>query len=437
MSSEQDQGMNEDVCKSFSFGIANGDQCDGVRPACARCTHRSTPCTYDTEPDEFRITALKRKYAEVQRKSSSRERLLRLLLEGTHEGSVAILRRMRSKESDDAILTEMDDSSSPRGGPMEIEEGQSGATNIASLEQVSPPPPPTQPTHSSDHAGPDDRLSIAFLVGRQPSPRTLSEGAESRSTTPRPGPIQRFLDVRRRLSDVLPEILRPIYQNSISVPSKSPPVSGEIEPLVPKPIATDYSWVSGLGEIRAIDWQVSYASDLSFLEMLNCYFTWENSVMGLVQEEAFWDGLKAGGSEFCNVCLVHSMMALGSVSRFTSNDNTTTGGSWAPQKIYGMSHPEGVPSLDRQALHEAVRLWDSEPRTTTPANIAAGLLIHATFSSNGQDEVGAPYFTEAMEMAVQSGLFSEAHAARMYTHCDSRVAKQRADFAWAVYAHHG
>lgn len=282
-----------------------------MRPSCSRCTHRSTPCTYDTEPDEFRITALKRKYAEVQKESSSRERLLRLLLEGTHEGSVAILRRMRSKESDDNILTELDGSRSPREDPMDIEEERSESTNNGNLDQASSSP---QPTHAGTHGGPDDRLSIAFLVGRPAGPRTLSEGAESRSTTPRPGPIQRLLDKRRRLSDTLPEILRPIYQTSISAPTKSSPVGSETEPLMPKPITTDYSWVDGLEEVRAIDWQVPYASDLSFLEMLNCYFTWENSVMGLVQEEAFWDGLRAGGSDFCNVCLVHSILALGSVS---------------------------------------------------------------------------------------------------------------------------
>lgn len=165
------------------------------------------------------------------------------------------------------------------------------------------------------HKIPDTRLSIAFLVDRQVGPRTLSEGAESRSSTPRPGPARRSAEKRRRLSDVLPEVVRPIYQTSISAPTRALQVTREIEPLVPKPIATDYSWMHGLGEIRATDWQVGYASDLSFLEMLNCYFAWENSVMGLVQEEAFWEGLKAGGSGFCNVCLVHSIIALGSVSR--------------------------------------------------------------------------------------------------------------------------
>lgn len=102
-----------------------------------------------------------------------------------------------------------------------------------------------------------------------------------------------------------------------------------------------------------------------------------------------------------------------------------------------MSHPEGVPSLDRQAFNEAIRLWDSEPRIANPANISAGLLIHATFTSNGQDEIGAPYLAEAMGLAVQSGLFSEDQASQVYADFDPRIARQRASFAWAVYAHHG
>lgn len=194
---------------------------------------------------------------------------------------------------------------------MEIIEEQLEAMDNEGLEQGSSP---LQPMHSNSHERPDDRLSIAFLVDRQAGPRTLSEGAESRSTTPRPGPIQRLLDKRRRLSDVLPGILRPVYQTSLSAPQRALPMPSENEPLVPKPIVTDYSWMHGLEEVRATDWQVSYASDLSFLEMLNCYFAWENSVMGLVQEEAFWEGLRSGGSDFCNVCLVHGIVALGSVS---------------------------------------------------------------------------------------------------------------------------
>lgn len=219
-----------------------------------------------------------------------------------------------------------------------MEEWQLGAVNNVSPEQVALPPHSTQ---INEHAGPDDRLSIAFLVDRQVGPRTLSEGAESRSTTPRPGPVQRMLEKRRRRSDVMPEMPRPIYQTSIAAPKKSPPVSGDPEPLYPKPISTDYSWVDGLENVRAIDWQVDYASDLSFLEMLNCYFTWENSVDGLVQEEAFWDGLKAGGSEFCNVCLVHSVIALGSVSSSSATRkasgayrNRRRSIAWPIQKAY-------------------------------------------------------------------------------------------------------
>lgn len=102
-----------------------------------------------------------------------------------------------------------------------------------------------------------------------------------------------------------------------------------------------------------------------------------------------------------------------------------------------MSHPEGVPSLDLQALHEAVRLWDIEPRAAIPANVSAGLLIHATFASNGQDEVGAPYLAEAMALAVRSGLFSKEDVAQTHAVANSKLARQRADFAWAVYAHHG
>lgn len=102
-----------------------------------------------------------------------------------------------------------------------------------------------------------------------------------------------------------------------------------------------------------------------------------------------------------------------------------------------MSHPEGIPALDRQALHEATHLWESEPRAAIPANISAGLLIHTAFVSNGQDDLGSPFLVEAMELARRSGIFIGEDAAEDQVASTSRIARQRADFAWAVYAHHG
>lgn len=65
--------------------------------------------------------------------------------------------------------------------------------------------------------------------------------------------------------------------------------------------------------VRAADWDVYYTDDVTFLEILKCYFTWENPVTGFVPEEAFWQGLLSGGNDWCNRTLIHSIIAFGAV----------------------------------------------------------------------------------------------------------------------------
>jgi hypothetical protein len=160
---------------------------------------------------------------------------------------------------------------------------------------------------------PDDRYSIAFLLAKNSSSRARSLDADTGSPTPRPPDLRSShigLGKRRQLSEVLPAVLRPIISRALSAPYNP---AGPLEPLMPKPDQTDYSWMTGLENVKAADWGVEYATDCGFLEILKCYFTWENSVIGLVHEETFWTGLAAGGSEWCNKCLVHSILAMGTV----------------------------------------------------------------------------------------------------------------------------
>lgn len=70
-----------------------------------------------------------------------------------------------------------------------------------------------------------------------------------------------------------------------------------------------------------MDWNVHYADDNTLLDILKCYFVWENPTLGLVDEESFWDGLIEGGSDFCNESLVHAIVAFAAVSSTSSNDD--------------------------------------------------------------------------------------------------------------------
>lgn len=83
--------------------------------------------------------------------------------------------------------------------------------------------------------------------------------------------------------------------------------------LSTKPKTQDKSWLKRFSGIKAAEFEVYYTDDETFLEILCCYFTWENPVSGLVPEEAFWEGLISRGSDFCNRMLVHSVLAFGVV----------------------------------------------------------------------------------------------------------------------------
>jgi hypothetical protein len=102
-----------------------------------------------------------------------------------------------------------------------------------------------------------------------------------------------------------------------------------------------------------------------------------------------------------------------------------------------MFHPDNVSEPKDTALKEAIRLWESELRSPIPANISAGFLIHMILSSNSQDRLGRPYIDQAMHLALQSGLFTPSHADQMYDRSQPEQTRQRGEFAWAVYAHHG
>jgi hypothetical protein len=102
-----------------------------------------------------------------------------------------------------------------------------------------------------------------------------------------------------------------------------------------------------------------------------------------------------------------------------------------------MFHPENVGKSEQAAFNEATRLWDSQDLAPIPANISAGLLIHQTMVSDGQDRLGRHYIEEAMDLALESGLFTPSRAQQMYDETQPEQLRQRAEFAWAIYSHHG
>lgn len=70
-----------------------------------------------------------------------------------------------------------------------------------------------------------------------------------------------------------------------------------------------------LSAVQARDWGVTYADTHHLMAILDHYFLWDHYTYHFFDEDAFWEGLAAGGSEFCNKLLVQSIVAFTAVQR--------------------------------------------------------------------------------------------------------------------------
>ncbi|KAF2169559.1 hypothetical protein M409DRAFT_52093 [Zasmidium cellare ATCC 36951] len=435
-------------------------KCDGVRPVCTSCQKKIKDCVYITEPDELRVTALKRRFVELSNTSSNNEALIRLLRDTADDEAQVILERIRADESISSILTAGDDGrahgSATNSLILAIEGAnahRSGETSSseASDPQLQQPSTPTEPP-----TGLIDKQSISFLVDqtqqtraaensgassstsaessiqeRRGSTRTAAEphdeaeaihrvGNASKQTAvshPSPTRSQRSAEKRTRLFDPTRPGLqaRPTWSTPATF---RPKPASSVNLLATRARSTDTSWKRRLGGVKATDWEVYYTDDHTLLEILKCYFVWENPTFGFVEEEPFWEGLIVGGSEFCNRALVHAIVAFGA-------------------KMFSLFSPEKPASIGHRAMYEITKLWDWDSDAAVPANMSAGLLLYATLESNGQDKDGAPYISGAVNLASDSGLFSSDRSPQTYPSSDSQLAKHRAILAWNLYSYQG
>ncbi|SMQ54407.1 unnamed protein product [Zymoseptoria tritici ST99CH_3D1] len=138
---------------------ASKTKCDGQRPMCSRCARKiRVSCEYDAEPDESRLTALKRECMALEQQASTHEVLLRHLINSSHDEAYDILKRMRAGDDDLSIF-------------VGLLEKRSNYTNRDVVQSTA--------THKDGAAvfadSSDDRNSIAFLLARNSPTRAESE----------------------------------------------------------------------------------------------------------------------------------------------------------------------------------------------------------------------------------------------------------------------
>lgn len=71
-------------------------KCDGVRPICTPCKSRKAECSYETQPDETRYSAIKRKTENLEKESQAYKELLISLRVRPEDEAQDLLQRLRN-----------------------------------------------------------------------------------------------------------------------------------------------------------------------------------------------------------------------------------------------------------------------------------------------------------------------------------------------------
>lgn len=69
-----------------------------------------------------------------------------------------------------------------------------------------------------------------------------------------------------------------------------------------------------LDQASANDWGIFYINDETFRNIISSYLVWDHPAWRFFDEDDFLDGLVHSSSVSCNECLVHAVIAFGSVS---------------------------------------------------------------------------------------------------------------------------
>jgi hypothetical protein len=248
-------------------------------------------CTYDTLPEESRSGALKRKYAELEQKAKSQQELLDVLRGAPEEEAAQAFQQIRQGQDHDRVLASFAERSSRRGfsdNPKRSFEDSTQTPLVVAatsgLEIGREDRGLWAPQIAATPGGPHSRLSGSADLTRDPTGFRAHDASTITPATP--------------------------ARDSISVQAKPPLDSlhrvqskDTFEPKSPGCRNKD------MRSVQARDWGVSYTDTHNLILMLDHYFLWDHYSYHFFDESAFWEGLVAGGSEFCNKLLVHSIVA--------------------------------------------------------------------------------------------------------------------------------
>ncbi|KAL4979873.1 fungal-specific transcription factor domain-containing protein [Aspergillus desertorum] len=150
---------------------------------------------------------------------------------------------------------------------------------------------------------------------------------------------------------------------------------------------------SPLFQVPCKPWTRVTSDDHLVSSLISLYFTWDHSLMQVVDQEMFLRAMSAGdtSSEFCSPVLVNSILAVAS--------------TYSPYpEVYAV--PGDVASRGQHFFEEAEVRWKAEEGRPSLANIQALAIMSHNLKLQGKDDASWLYIRQAMQLGQDLGLFN-------------------------------
>jgi Fungal specific transcription factor domain/Fungal Zn(2)-Cys(6) binuclear cluster domain len=302
-------------------------KCDGRRPTCSQCQTRDSPCQYDMNEEQRRLTFLRENVETLAEEKGTYESFLWHLKNSAENESLEILRRLRSGADPSSLVQQIQasrsltqvkgDNSSPQNQPHSSTSSyqychayqpyMNGFLHCNCFIDLSRLPLPS-PTASYEKViqaivtGTRSEVDevVQKLRRREPLERiveSLDIGRYSRSSS--------AMDLDAPQSDVGAMSgyhARPMAGNALAPHLVSPPATtgaSRAPDAHTPPDADDYRWTT-------------VTEDKEFIEHLfDSYFMWQHSFFQNFPEELFRQDYETGRTKYCSRVLVNAICAAG------------------------------------------------------------------------------------------------------------------------------
>ncbi|PNP79481.1 hypothetical protein FNYG_07097 [Fusarium nygamai] len=340
-------------------------RCGGQRPKCKGCINRDIQCHYQAPEWD-----LKRKYDEIQERSSLYEQLCFLLTCLPEREAQGIFRRLRE-----------------------------GADVATTMRQVQDGDLPLQPAWA-----PETRLHYEFPCSTSTPAALLSPDNPYLGST--------IFEVTSHTLPLSPEQTEALV-NGFETINMAPYNTAELmDPYIP--------------DIQVSKWTSVEADDELLRTLLRSYFLHDYANYTCFQKDIFLQAMRDSDTRFCSPLLVNAVLAEVCVGH--KNPTTHRSAKSPPQHSYRTATHRAWRSenLGYTFLTEAKRLWELVSSKCMLTTLHAAMVLHTIYTMNGMDQVGISYLLQSVQIAQYLKLFAPEQT-------EGKTKTARVFTAWALY----